>query len=99
MNPGDDILYFRHDTHEPIEDFLYHLQRHDLKVGKVISNNVRGRATKRYEVMHIEDDFVTKVTLKPVYITFKDIVLLVIIAGLALFVFNELVPLYMDPIE
>lgn len=99
MDPSDEILFFRHDDHERIEDFLYHLERQDLKVGKVIGNNIRGRTTKRYEVIHIEDGYITKVTLKPVYITFKDIVLLLIIAGLALFVFNELAPIYLTPTE
>lgn len=94
MRPEDNIMFFRHDTHEPIEDFLYHLDREDLRVGKVIGNKIRGRTTRRYEVRHIEDGYVTKVSLKPVTITLLDIILLLVIAGLAFVVFEALSPLF-----
>ncbi|AGW13704.1 hypothetical protein [Megalodesulfovibrio gigas] len=93
MRPEDTILFYRYDNHETIEDFLYHLDRKDLRVGKVIGNKIRGRTTRRYEIRHIEDGYITKVALKPVTITMVDIILLVIIASLAFVVFNALSPL------
>lgn len=93
MRPEDDILFFRHDDHRPIEDFLYHLDRKDLKVGRVIGNKVRGKTTKRYLIKHIDDGFITKVSLKPVFITFADILQLIVIALLGYFVFDYLWPL------
>ncbi len=82
------IYYYNEATGHEIMQYFPEVERYKLQVGKVIKSSVQGYGHFYYRIVNIEDNYITKVFLKRIYLHYSDFIKLIIIIVLARIVFK-----------